>query len=187
MLRLFSVTAICVLTACGSETLEVRTPQEIIAFQICAAAGDAMVTELQSLAPTAFARMPTTGSAEYNGYTGMKIDPVVRITADDILLFGDATVNVQFDGAGKVTGRVDNIGAIPVTGIGQSFETVAGAIIIWTASSGIGGSQTANQWGANYEGTLSLPGETYEVSGSLDGIFLGNRTSSPLPEDIVKR
>ncbi|WP_051067959.1 hypothetical protein [Octadecabacter antarcticus] len=62
-----------------------------------------------------------------------------------------------------------------------------GAIIIWTASSGIGGSQTANQWGANYEGTLSLPGETYEVSGSLDGIFLGNRTSSPLPKDIVKR
>lgn len=81
-----------------------------------------MLTELQSLARTMFARMPTTGSAEYNGYAAMKIDPVARIIADNILLLGDATVNVQFDGAETVTNRGDNIDAILWTGIAKGLS-----------------------------------------------------------------
>ena len=177
-----SIALTCLLftSACMSEG------DPVISLQDRAVAADALVAEVQGYAPTSLARMPDTGSAQFNGYSAIVIDPVAALETDDILLLGDATINVTFAGAGSVTGHADNFEGIVGTGSVSQLADASGRIEIGDVDSSIGQGRPANEWTSNYGGTVTVNGQPYTVSGTLDGGFFGNRTSQPDPDTIIK-
>jgi hypothetical protein len=64
--------------------------------------------------------------------------------------------------------------------------SATGGIDIGNVDSSIGQGRPANEWTSDYAGTITVQGQTYVVSGTLDGGFLGNRTSQPAPETFIK-
>ena len=167
-------------SACMSEGDPVES------LQSRAVAADVLVTEVQGYAPTSLARMPDTGSAQFNGYSALVIDPVAALDVDDILLLGDATLNVTFADAGTVTGYADNFEGIVGTGNVSQLANASGSIQIGDVDSSIGQGRPANEWTSNYGGTVTVNGQPYTVSCTLDGGFFGNRTSQPDPDTIIK-
>jgi len=130
--------------------------------------------------------MPTTGAAQFNGYSAVVIDPIASLEIDDILLLGDTTIQVTFAGAGTVTGQADNFAGIVGSGTVSQLASTSGVIQIGNLDSSIGQGRPANEWEANYAGTLHVDGVNYQITGTLDGGFLGNAVNKPAPESFIK-
>lgn len=142
---------------------------------------------LQGLAPTTENNMPTTGSASYTGSALLRLDPNTFAEFDDIAIVADAAIDVDFSGAGNVTGRIDGYEA--VTGAGTALQTrvpSSGEILIGEDESLVGTAGLNNAWAADYRGNINVDGTNYIVDNVLIGGFLGNRTRDPTPERITK-
>lgn len=129
--------------------------------------------------------MPTTGSAEFRGYSAIFIDPVLATDDDDVVMLGDVTMTVTFANSGTVTGTADNFDAVLGDGPTGRLASVSGSIAIGGNNSAIGDNRDANEWNSDYAGTLTVEGETYTITGDLDGGFLGNRPGRP-PATYIK-
>lgn len=180
-MKYFAIIACAALAACGPSPED-----ELASLQSRAIAADQMAEDLALLSTTSKGSMPTTGSAQFNGYSAVIIDPVLGLDVDDILLLGDATIHVTFAGGGTVTGTADNFGGIVGSGAVSQIATTSGSIDIGNSSSGIGQGVPANEWNADYEGTVIVNGTSYTLTGTLDGLFLGNAVNKPAPETFIK-
>lgn len=158
-----------------------------------------MALRIQDLSATAFAAVPTTGSATFEGYGNLYIDRVRDAQGDGLFAIGDATLVADFD-AGTLTGEVDNlVGATNVrlnnqnkviTSDVKSLE-VAGTIELGANESYIGndaGTKTSrpNDWFTDYSGTFLANGETYVLDGEIDGQFYGTRVNNPNTDFPIK-
>ena len=149
-------------------------------------AADEMLAGLQELSPTSPNRVPTTGAATFQGFSGLIIDPVLGLDIDDVVLLGDVALEVSYTNPGAVTGVANNFEGIVGTGDVSAIVPTSGAIQIGQTATGIGQGRPANEWTSDYAGVITVDGEQYEVSGELEGGLLGNRSSDPTPERFVK-
>ena len=178
---MLSLPVLAVLSACGSSSTS-----DLATLQGRAIAAENMAEELNGLSPTSRSRMPTTGAAQFNGYSAVIIDPIAGLNVDDILLLGDSTIQVTFAGAGTVTGQADNFAGIVGSGGVSQLVPTSGVIQIGNVDSSIGDGRPANEWQANYGGIIRVDGVDYAITGTLDGGFLGNAVSTPAPESFIK-
>ncbi len=111
--------------------------------------------EYQFLTPVS--QMPTTGSAQYEGF-GIVIAETSR--SDDLVAIGTATVDVTFSN-GRVTGVVDEF-------LDPNNRPIGGSVTV-DSSSGISG----NRFPAVGGGTLTSNGNDTVVKVSGMGEFLG--------------
>ena len=170
------------LSACGSSGSE----PSVDALQARAADSDQMIERLRALSPTSERRVPTTGTAQFTGYSGLIIDPVFGSNLDDVVMLGDVTLEVSYADAGQVTGQATNFDAIVGTGDVSIITPASGTIFIGQTSSGIGGDRPRNEWQSDYAGRVRVGDDTYDVTGTLEGGLLGNRVSDPTPDRFVK-
>ncbi|MFQ1700572.1 hypothetical protein ACJ5NV_08250 [Loktanella agnita] len=115
------------------------------------------------MAPTPDAAMPDVGSATFDGFVIMQVEPTGSILG----LVGDATVTVGF-GAAAISGRMDNFFGRET---GGDIANYSGTISIDGGTIGVA---QANAVTLDYGGVLSGPGDTLVVGGTMDGAFLGN-------------
>ena len=142
---------------------------------------------LEGFDPTTENNMPDTGSASYTGFAQMTLgyNSVSNISTVGIL--ADATLEVDFSGAGTVTGRLDGFEAVSGAGSDlQTFVPASGSIIVGHGESLVGTTGANNAWAADYRGNINVDGTNYTVDNVLVGGFLGNRVSDPTPERITK-
>ncbi len=138
-----------------------------------------LYSEISAFPGTAYTAMPTSGSATFQGYAVIGIDPVPGPQGDDLAILGDLELTAEFDGRGRVTGVADNMSA-QTGSSGQS--AVEGSIHIGARDSQIGHDAGApdrllrpNEWVADYGGTLDVDGSRYTLAGELDGQFHGTQ------------
>lgn len=149
---------------------------------------------LIELPGTAFAAMPTSGSATFNGAAGIFIDPVFDTDRDDILIVGDAKLTANFANS-TMTGAITNMqGATNFGATDADFDLVdvGGSIAIGGNQSLIGVDpddnlqDRPNQWYADYAGDLAINGDTYGVGGFLLGDFRGTRANPSSGQSPIK-
>jgi hypothetical protein len=181
MFRIVTLPCLMLLTACGGAGIPMTQAQVGLDAQI--AAGDRLVSRLDGVAATQFSAMPTSGSATFTGVASLFIDPVFETDADDIVVLGDLTTTANFS-SGVMRGRVDNVhGATGFTASGYREIPVDCVLQIGGRESVIGNdiddnrTNRPNDFYADYQGDITLPDGTYAVEGTLDGKFLGTRTS----------
>lgn len=173
-MRLIALVSLAALAACNS-----NTSNEQQAFDRATQA-QVMLEELEGFAPTQTFRMPTDGTATFNGYSTLRLSTVPNIEVDDVLMLGLAELEVSFDQPGPVTGTVSDLDALVPRGGTTELQAVSGLIDIGGNNSVI----TDNIWAADYEGDLSWAAGSVSLDGTMDGVFLGNRTSDP--DNIIK-
>ena len=178
---------IATLASCGG-----NGASDLDAFTDRVEAGDAQLLRLADMSTTGPAYMPTTGRAVFNGSAEVDIRRDAENDNKDILIIGDSRLVANFD-RGTITGEVDNmIAATNFTETSADFYDVRGSISIGLGESVVGDdvddnrTDAHNQWYADYRGTLGIDGDTYDVGGALDGIFLGNRVA-PAPGQTTVR
>lgn len=160
-------------------------------FKIRASRALAQAERLNELSPTGAAYMPVTGSADFTGNAGIFIDPDLDIDSDDIEIIGRADLTANFND-GTVTGAVTNMkAATNITDTSADISDVRGQVNIGRNQSGIGNdagnvNDAHNEWNADYAGTLGIQGNSYELGGSLNGIFLGNRPDPSEGQSSIK-
>ncbi len=113
------------------------------------------------------ANVPVTGSAEYTGSASI----ILETMPDAALIVGDATVAMDF-AANEVTGEMDNFLGTDPNGNIRNFD---GRL---TINAGRIGDATPNAWSLDYAGTVSAPGQSYVMAGTVEGEFLGDRASA---------
>ncbi len=186
----FLVTASTVLSGCNLELREYanRLQDE-----------ERMLNRVQELHPTAFAAIPTAGSASFEGTGNFYIDRDRTTTGDGLFILGDASITADFEER-TVTGDITNfVGATNITLVGENEVNVAdiealdvsGRIDLGLNESFIGddaGTRTnrPNDWFADYQGTLVADGETYALDGEIDGQFYGTRVNNPNTDFPIK-
>lgn len=162
-------------------------------------AEERMLNRVEALSPTAFAAMPTAGSATFEGTGNFYIDRDRSTTGDGLFIIGDATITADFQ-EGTVTGDVTNfagatniklVGANEVNVSDIESMDVSGRIDLGLNESMIGdddGTRTSrpNDWFADYQGTLVADGETYALDGEIDGQFYGTRVDNPNTDFPIK-
>lgn len=159
---------------------------------------DAMLTRIygnpnitsDDMPGTAWNSMPDNGSADFEGYATILIDPVAPTNSDDIVVIGDAGLTAEFGSGGAVTGRVDNLFGIVGADAAAQGMTATGAIIIGNSDTqiGPGGARPGllpNEWVADYTGTLGVGGSSYVLAGVLDGTFLGTAPGQG-PDGVIR-
>jgi len=154
---------------------------------------------IQDMHATAFAAMPTTGSASFVGFGNLYIDRERNNQGDGIFIIGDATLEADFE-SGSLTGVIGNFeGATNVRLNGRDevvtedvvAVTTTGQIDLGLNESIIGndvGSKTArpNDWLMDYSGTIVAGGESYVLDGEIDGQFYGTRVDNPNTDFPIK-
>jgi hypothetical protein len=130
---------------------------------------------------TAFPRIPTEGTATYRG-----VSTVVISNGDEMVLdaVGIANVNVDFgaeDDADVVTGNLRNMRALNDAGEAEYVDgelLLSGGEIGKRANvEGETNTSRANSIFADYAGSLEAFGESYGLSGELQGKLRGTRTN----------
>ena len=174
-------------SACGGAT----TPN-LAGLETRINSARAQADRINALSGTAFRAMPTHGAATFVGSAGLVIDPVEATDRDDIVVVGDARLTADFQN-GAMTGRITNmVAATDITAAGAVVSTVNGAIEIGANTSVIGDdfddnlTNRANQWYADYGGTITVQGVNYAVEGNIDGEFKGTRTKPAAGLSAVK-
>ncbi len=107
-------------------------------------------------------QIPVSGSATYDG----SVSILVETMPETAVIVGDARVAMDF-GLSQVGGVMDNfLGTDPDDRL-RNFD---GRL---TIDSGEIGDPAPNVWSLDYAGTLSAPGQTYVMAGTVEGEFLG--------------
>lgn len=205
ILKTIPVAVVAVLAACSStpsadpsEALE-SGADDALALETRADDALAMVTRVEALSGTSFDAMPISGSASFIGAGALIIDPDLSVSDDEINMLGDATLVADF-GASTVKGEISNIlGFLGDPEVLTDFFDVGGVVSIGGINttalpngSRIGSTpalptdMNANEWRSVYAGTLTTPEGTFDVSGVLDGGFLGTRVNNPLTDFPIK-
>ncbi|SEQ28798.1 hypothetical protein SAMN05428995_103467 [Loktanella sp. DSM 29012] len=141
---------------------------------------------LDTIAPTQFTAMPTSGSASFKGAGGFFVENNVNRTSDDLTIVGDADITANFS-RGTVTGDVTNlfgvVGANPRTG---RFFDVDGDIQLGRRGSSIGRG-APNNFATTYDGTLRTDSDgTFVLRGTVDGKFGGTIPSAAKTPDTIR-
>ena len=161
----------CVLasaTACG----KIQDARDALNFRDVAKANFAEREKYRDMPGTAFTAMQATGTARFDGAARVFIDPVAATDGDNLLLYGDLQMQADFD-AGTMTGTIDDIrGGTNITENSVDTVAVGGSIAIGSNQNSIGEGRP-NNWSADYAGDLVFFGDTFAVSGQLDGQFVG--------------
>lgn len=141
---------------------------------------------------TAWAQMPTRGTASFAGSAALIIDPIEERDDDDIVVIGDASLTANF-GRGSMTGTIDNMqGITNLTETDGDMVDVNGVINIGNDLSIIGDdfddnlTDNPNDWLADYNGLLTIEGDRYEVEGILEGQFVGTRANPASGQSVVR-
>jgi len=119
------------------------------------------------------AMMPAVGAATYTGGATIRVE-----TATPLVLYGDATLNVDF-GGDAITGDLTRF-----------FGTTAsGGIADYAGEINISGSSAAQDAVLDYSGALSAGGQSLTFDGTADGVFLGAMAEafalSDLTADVI--
>ncbi len=158
-----------------------------------------MANRVMALSPTAFAAVPETGSATFEGYGNLYVDRVRGQQGDGLFAIGDATLTADF-AAGTLTGQIDNLVGATNVRLNENNEvmtsavnalSVGGQIDLGMNESIIGnddGSKTSrpNDWFTDYSGTFIASGEAYVLDGEIDGQFYGTRVNNPNTDFPIK-
>lgn len=130
---------------------------------------------------TAFARIPTEGTAVYRG-----VSTVMISNGDDMVLdaVGIANVNVDFGATGDadvVTGNLRNMRAMNADGeagfVDGELLLSGGEIGKRADVEGETNTSRQNSLFADYAGSLTAFDETYAMAGELQGTLRGTRTN----------
>lgn len=136
-----------------------------------------MTTTLNGLSNSAFTAVQTTGTATYNGYTKVVVDTPTT----PIELLGLAAMNANFTTqtiSGNLTnfaGNYQDTTTTPVTLVPPAVS-YAGSIAVTNGCIGVTNGCTAtraNQFVADFNGTLTGQGNTLGLTGGLTGDFKG--------------
>ena len=181
---IFSLTA-----ACGGGSG--KSAQDLFASD--ARSTDIQGNRINALPGTRFSAMPTEGSAVFNGYAALAIDPVAATNNDDIIVLGDLRLTANFDAA-TITGDVTDMrGATDFESVDNyTLVDVDGTIEIGGRQSLIGVDpddnlqDRPNQWFADYQGDLEIEDNSYAVGGTLLGDFRGTRLTPQSGQSPIK-
>lgn len=111
--------------------------------------------------------MPTSGSAEYNGFATLLID-----TPTDSALAGDARIAANF-GTRTLSGDMTNfIGSVD----GSPYTAFNGSLAIRNGQIGV---STANSFNGDLTGTLSSSQDVVRVDGDVSGTFRSDGPITP--------
>ncbi len=132
-----------------------------------------MLERLEDMSPTQVFRVPSEGTATFNGYSTINVSTIRFTEYDDVTMVGRTTLNVSYDGPGTVTGSVTDLDAL--VGSPGDFRDVEGSVRIGPGGSSISG----NTWTSSYDGHLDWGSQGVTLDGSMDGQFMGNRVSDP--------
>jgi hypothetical protein len=113
------------------------------------------------------ANVPVSGSAEYTGSASI----ILETMPDAAVIVGDARVAMDFT-LNEVTGEMDNFLGTDPNGNLRNFD---GRL---TINEGSIGDATPNAWSLEYAGTVSAPGQSYVMAGTVEGEFLGNQAGA---------
>lgn len=153
------------LTGCGGSTAVVP-PQTFDAEAKSFLDNDAL---LESLFNTSTKAMPVTGSATYNGQSGLVL---TSAAGEDFLLLGDARMLADFS-TGTMAGTLGSFrGVILPPGSGPASAAVdySGVILLQNGAIGV---VRANDFDADFGGTLTGGGNVIVVAGDIYGDFKG--------------
>lgn len=158
-----------------------------------------MARRVESYSPTAFAAMPTTGSAVFEGYGNLYIDRERGVQGDGIFAIGDATLVADFENS-TLTGEVTNFDGATNVRLNDQNEvivsditalSVSGTIVLGGEDSFIGNdlgpiTSRPNDWYTDYAGQILADGETYVLDGQIEGQFYGTRVDNPNTDFPIK-
>ena len=120
--------------------------------------------------PVTFAgNVPDSGQMTFAGSAALRIE----IGTTPLVLFGDANLVVDFDGA-SASGAVSNVFG---NSDAQTIADYAGVLSIQ-------GNPTGQNMPLSYQGTLAAAGQTLGFDGSLNGVFLGNPVAAFSAADL---
>jgi hypothetical protein len=153
-----SALAVTFLAGCDGSTLATGERD----YDSVAQAYDDMRADVLAMPVSSFRTMPTTGTATYDGYSTISINPG---TSRNTALVGDATLRADF-GNGSLTGTLDNfIGQVN----GGTIQDYAGSIDIRDGEIGV---VRAENLTADIKGAVSVPGgDSVAVNGGIEGRF----------------
>ena len=127
---------------------------------------------------TAFAQIPTAGTATYTGpgRVGIFTRTVSGTTTVDdetLAMLGTARVSVNFEDQ-SFAGSIRDMFSATETG---TIDTVSGQVTISGGSFPVAGRPT--EMAATATGALTTQGETYDITVPLTGLIRGTNTSAP--------
>ncbi|MBU2359054.1 MAG: hypothetical protein KKB02_09025 [Alphaproteobacteria bacterium] len=180
-----SVAALLALGACGGTSGVSYEDNTALQSRLRAAEAGYNRTTAQTL--TSNDRMPTRGSATFNGVAAIGIAQGVPGPDPDYLIVGDAALSANF-ARGRVTGKIDNLeGFSPLGEIGFTVP-VTGQVTLGGTRSSIGNNpataatEEKNEFSTDFAAAMSVDGKPLRAAGTVRGQFVGNRVlSSPLP------
>lgn len=126
-------------------------------------------TQLNGVFNTAFKGMPITGTARYNGQSGLVL---TSAAGDDFLLLGDGALLADFQN-GTMDGTLGSFrGVILPGGAGPAGAVTdyAGTIVLANGAIGV---TRPNDFDADFDGTLTGGGNVIFVTGDIYGDFKG--------------
>jgi len=118
---------------------------------------------------TAEGNLPDSGALSFAGFASLRVE----IGTTPLVLFGNANLTVDFDGA-TAAGAVNNVFGNSNAQTIADFEGVLS----------IQGTVTGQNMPLSYQGTLTAPGQTLGFDGSLNGLFLGNPVAAFSAADL---
>lgn len=124
---------------------------------------------IAGLPQTDAAMVPATGSTSFTGGATIRVE-----AASPIVLYGDATLNIDF-GSAELTGELDRF-----------FGTVSnGNVVNYSGEIRVEANAVAQDMAVEYSGALSGGGETLALDGTADGVFLGNTAQALTLSDLT--
>ncbi len=113
--------------------------------------------------------MPSVGTASFKGSATIRVE----LQADPLILFGDATLAVDFD-TGVTDGTLqDFFGAVP-----------QGRVENYQGEIAVSGGASAQNMVLEYSGSLTASGHTMGFDGTLEALFLGTQVLAIVASDL---
>ncbi len=123
---------------------------------------------VMGMAVTEAMDVPTGGVVGYTGAATIRVQ-----SATPVILYGDATVSVDFDTT-SATGQMDNFFG----------TTVGGAVANYGGVITLSGTETAQDLTLDYAGALTAGGDSLAFDGTLQGMFLGPTAEALTASDL---
>jgi hypothetical protein len=113
--------------------------------------------------------LPVDGTASFTGSATIRVE----LPGDPLVLYGDATVNVAFDG-GPTAGRLENFFG----------STANGRVSDYDGEITLSGAAATQNTGLAYAGSLGTAAQTLEFGGTLGVLYLGTPVTAVAGADL---